>query len=247
MPRARIFLLTLLALTAVPMLLWGLPSGISGYTLKTNASGCGACHGGPQTATVTIKAPAALTTSQTAQCTVVVAGSNTGVDIATSGGTLAPVSRLKSLNSELTHPSVGSGTYIFTITAPASPGTVTLYATGLSGGKDGPWAHASNATLSITAVASVEEEIPATFSLEQNFPNPFNPATTIAYALPSQEHVTLVLYDLSGRVVATLVDGIQPAGSYHVTFTPAGLASGIYLARLTAGSRTAVRKLAYLK
>jgi hypothetical protein len=234
MPHARGFLLTLFALAATPVLLWSFPSGISGYTLKTNANGCGNCHGGTQTATVSIKAPASLTTSQAAQCTVIVAGSNTGVDIAASGGTLAAVSRLKALNGELTHPSMGSGTYVFTFTAPASPGTVTLYATGLSGAKDGPWAHASNATVSVNAIASVEESVPATFSLEQNFPNPFNPATTITYTIPAQGAVALVLFDLSGRVVTTLVDEVQPAGSYRVTFTAKGLASGIYFARLTA-------------
>jgi hypothetical protein len=89
--------------------------------------------------------------------------------------------------------------------------------------------------------------MPATFSLQQNFPNPFNPATTIAYTLPSSGHVTLALYDLNGRVVATLVDEVQTVGSYRITFNAEGLASGLYLARLTAGSRSAVRKLALLK
>ena len=178
---------------------------------------------------------------------VIVAGSTTGVDIASSSGSLAPVLRLKSVSGELTHPSAGSGTYVFTYTAPASPGTVTLYATGVSGGFSGSWNHAPSATITVTSVASVEENTPATFALQQNFPNPFNPTTTIVYSLPSSGHVALTIYDLSGRIVATLVDAAQSAGSYRVTFDAEGLASGVYLARLTAGSRTAVRKLALLK
>ncbi len=227
----------------------GYGTGISGYTLKTNASGCGTCHrSATQTASVTIKSPALMATSSAAQCTVIVAGSTTGVDIACSDGQLAPVLRLKTLNGELTHPSAGTGTYVFTFTAPATSGTVTLYATGVSGGFSGSWNHAPSATITVASVASVEEETrPTTFALEQNFPNPFNPTTTIAYSLPASAHVVLGIYDLSGRNVATLVNASQPAGSYRVTFHAEGLASGVYIARLTAGAQTAVRKLALLK
>ncbi len=237
------------ALAVMTAAAWGYGTGISGYTLKTNAAGCGSCHrSATQNASVTIKSPAAMTPSSAAQCTVIVAGSTTGVDIATSNGTLAPVARLQTLNGELTHPSAGSGTYIFTFTAPATPGTVTLYATGVSGGFSGSWNHAPSATITVATVASVEEgSTPKTFALEQNFPNPFNPTTTIAYSLPASAHVALAIYDLNGRIVATLVNVTQSAGSYRVTFNAGGLASGVYIARLTAGSRTAVRKLALLK
>lgn len=226
----------------------GYGTGISGYTLKTNSAGCGSCHrSATQNASVTIKSPASMTTSAAAQCTVIVTGSNTGVDIASSNGTLAPVSRLKTLNGELTHPSAGSGTYVFTFTAPSTPGTVTLYATGVSGGFSGSWNHAPNVTIAVASVSSVEETAPVSFSLEQNFPNPFNPVTTIAYSLPVSGHVTLDIYDLSGRIVASPVHALQSAGSYRVTFNADGLASGLYIARLREGSRTAIRKLALVK
>lgn len=227
---------------------WGHGNGISGYTLKTSTTGCGTCHASAtKNASVTIKSPAFMTASAAAQCTVVVAGSTTGVDIACSDGALAPVYRLKTLNGELTHPSAGTGTYVFTFTAPATAGTVTLYAAGVSGGFTGSWNNAVNATITVSPVSSVEETVPSTFTLEQNFPNPFNPTTTIAYSIPASAHIELTIYDLSGRNVATLVDATQSAGSYHVTFNAEGLASGVYIARLTAGARTAVRKLALLK
>jgi hypothetical protein len=244
----RVLRSALVVLTVLPGLALGRGSGVSGYTLKTNAAGCGLCHtSASQNANVTIFCPTFMNTSAAAQCTVLVAGSTTGVDIASSAGALAPVFRLKSLNSELTHPSAGTGVYVFTFAAPSSPGTVTLYATGVSGGFSGSWAHAPNATITIASVASVEQDIPSTFALEQNYPNPFNPTTSIAYSLPATEHVSLVVFDLNGRVAATLVDAVQSAGSYRLAFNAAGLASGIYLARLTAGSQSAMRKLVLLK
>ncbi len=228
---------------------WAYGTGISGYTLKTSTTGCGTCHAAAtKNASVTIKSPAFMTASTAAQCTVIVAGSNTGVDIASSGGQLAPVVRLKTLNGELTHPSAGTGTYVFTFTAPGTAGTVTLYAAGVSGGFSGSWNNAQNATITVSPVSSVKEQTtPETFALEQNFPNPFNPTTTIAYSIPASARVVLTVYDLSGRTVAALVNATQSAGSYRVTFNAEGLASGVYIARLNAGSQTAIRKLALLK
>ncbi len=85
---------------------WAHGSGISGYTLKTSTTGCGTCHtSATKNASVTVKAPAFMTASTAAQCTVIVAGSNTGLDIASSDGQLTPVFRLKTLNGELTQPS----------------------------------------------------------------------------------------------------------------------------------------------
>ena len=82
-----------------------------------------------------------------------------------------------------------------------------------------------------------EGTIPARFSLDHNYPNPFNPSTTINYALPHAGHVTLVVYDLLGRQVGTLVDGAQSAGNYRTTFDARGLASGTYIYRLNVDGR----------
>lgn len=76
---------------------------------------------------------------------------------------------------------------------------------------------------------------PETFTLHPAYPNPFNPATTLRYALPSAQYVILKVYDLMGRETAALVDRHQPAGEYQLLFDAGHLPSGIYLARFTAG------------
>lgn len=84
--------------------------------------------------------------------------------------------------------------------------------------------------------------------LRQNFPNPFNPSTTIAYSLPREERVTLEVYNLMGQRVARLVDDeVQEAGSHEVMFGAADLPSGVYLYTLTAGKEVHTRKLTLLK
>ncbi len=75
------------------------------------------------------------------------------------------------------------------------------------------------------------------FSLSQNFPNPFNPSTTILYSIPEDGLVTLRVFDASGRVAAELVNSTKHAGAHSVTFDASNLASGVYFYRLEAGSR----------
>jgi hypothetical protein len=98
-----------------------------------------------------------------------------------------------------------------------------------------------------TDVAGQEPIAPATYQLYQNYPNPFNPATEIAYELGAAGRVTLTVYDVLGREVATLVDGHQDVGQKTVTWNASGLASGVYVCRLQAGSFSAVRKLVLMK
>jgi hypothetical protein len=74
---------------------------------------------------------------------------------------------------------------------------------------------------------------PKNYLLEQNYPNPFNPSTTLRYALPEAVHVTLAIYNTLGQKVAELVDGDLSAGYHEARWEAAGLASGIYFARLT--------------
>jgi hypothetical protein len=69
-----------------------------------------------------------------------------------------------------------------------------------------------------------------------NYPNPFNPSTTISYRLPADTQVTLEIFNLLGKRVRTLVDTRQQAGTYQVFFDAGSLASGIYLYRLTTGA-----------
>ena len=102
--------------------------------------------------------------------------------------------------------------------------------------------------VTIPAVAINEQiNLPLTFNLEQNYPNPFNPSTTIKYSIPKQSYVTLKLYDILGREVATLVNAEKPAGNYLVEFNAANLPSGVYFYRIQAGSFNQVRKMLLLK
>ncbi len=94
--------------------------------------------------------------------------------------------------------------------------------------------------------------LPHDYSLEQNYPNPFNPSTVISFTLPERSAVTLTVYDVLGRQVASLVNAVLPAGEHTITWNgtvtdgqPA--ASGVYLYRLRAGTYTAARKMLLLK
>jgi hypothetical protein len=89
--------------------------------------------------------------------------------------------------------------------------------------------------------------VPSIFELQQNYPNPFNPSTTIRYGLPSAEQVSLKIYDMLGRQVATLVNARQAAGRYEATFNAASLSSGIYIYRLQAGSFSQTSKMMLVK
>ncbi len=88
---------------------------------------------------------------------------------------------------------------------------------------------------------------PVSFDLSQNYPNPFNPATTINYDLPVKSFVTLKIYDLLGREVASLVNENQQASHYSIKFNASKLSSGIYLYKLKAGDFVQTRKMMLLK
>ena len=89
--------------------------------------------------------------------------------------------------------------------------------------------------------------MPKSFRLEQNYPNPFNPSTTIRYGLPNRSHVTLIVYNILGQLVTTLVNGEQEAGYHEVKFDGSRLASGVYFYRLQAGTYVETKKLLLLK
>lgn len=79
-----------------------------------------------------------------------------------------------------------------------------------------------------------ENQTPNAFALHQNYPNPFNPSTAISYQLSAVSHVTLKIYDVLGREVATLVDGLQTSGEHSITFNASRYASGMYFYRFEA-------------
>jgi formate-dependent nitrite reductase cytochrome c552 subunit len=105
--------------------------------------------------------------------------------------------------------------------------------------------------ITFTGIKSLGQ-VPTTYSLNQNFPNPFNPTTTIEFALPQHETVRLEVYDVLGRLVSTLANSDMAAGTYRVVWNGKdangqSVASGLYLYRLQAGSFTSVKKMLMLK
>lgn len=98
----------------------------------------------------------------------------------------------------------------------------------------------------VTSVAS-HAGPPTGFSLQQNFPNPFNPATAIRYSLAKPEYVKLTVYDLQGRQINVLVDQKQNAGLYEISFDGRKLASGLYVYRLQAGAFVDEKRMMLIK
>jgi hypothetical protein len=96
-------------------------------------------------------------------------------------------------------------------------------------------------------------ELPQVYALQQNYPNPFNPSTTISYDVPKASNVKVVIFDVLGREVATLINGVQPAGRYNAVWNASRMATGMYVYRMEAqavdgsGSFNAVKKLILMK
>lgn len=87
---------------------------------------------------------------------------------------------------------------------------------------------------SATSAKPESDNFPSVFSMDRNYPNPFNPTTTIKFGLPEPSYVTLRIYDIVGREVALLVNGQLGRGYYHHEWNAAGMASGVYLCRIEA-------------
>jgi hypothetical protein len=99
----------------------------------------------------------------------------------------------------------------------------------------------------LTTVQDNHSLIPTTIELRQNYPNPFNPTTKITYGIPSTMKVSLVVYNILGQQMITLVDQTQNPGNYEVVFNGANLASGVYFYRLITGNLVLTKKMMFLK
>ena len=92
-----------------------------------------------------------------------------------------------------------------------------------------------------------ENGLPNSILLKQNFPNPFNPSTTISYTLPEATNVSLDVYNMLGIQVISLQNGFKSAGKHTVTFDASSLSSGLYIYKLTAGATTLTKRMTLIK
>ncbi len=99
----------------------------------------------------------------------------------------------------------------------------------------------------VLKVGDQKPEVPSSFSLRQNFPDPYNPSTTIQFSIPHESHVTLKVYNLLGQELQTLVNDARTAGTYNVDFDAAKLPSGVYFYTLQAGRFMQTKKMLVIR
>ena len=114
------------------------------------------------------------------------------------------------------------------------------------------WAVRNNGKISrygtpISGITVVSNEIPSSYSVSQNYPNPFNPTTKINFALPKSGLVSMKVYDILGKEVATLVNEVKNAGNYTVDFNASSLTSGVYFYKVSVNGFSEVKKMLLLK
>jgi hypothetical protein len=99
----------------------------------------------------------------------------------------------------------------------------------------------------VIGISQISAEVPAKYNLEQNYPNPFNPVTKIRFDVSKTSNVKIIIYDITGRTVQTLVNGYIPAGKYQTDFDASRLSSGTYFYRLETEGYTETRKMILIK
>jgi hypothetical protein len=93
----------------------------------------------------------------------------------------------------------------------------------------------------------IEETLPTQFELLSNYPNPFNPTTTLRFSLPEPNKVNMNIYDIMGRKVSTLISQRLEAGYHSIDWNASHLASGVYIVELVAGQQRRTQKIALIK
>lgn len=166
-------------------------------------------------------------TGQTSGQIVIGSSSNVNVIVTPASGTISP-NGSQNITLTLDAQNIQEGTYT---------GQVSITTNG------------GNITIPIDYLVDVEQlsNLPSEFSLRQNYPNPFNPATSIEFSLPNQSDVSLIVYDMLGKEVKSLVNDRKSAGTYKVSFDGSSLASGIYFYRLNTDNYNESRKMILVK
>jgi hypothetical protein len=104
-----------------------------------------------------------------------------------------------------------------------------------------------NGSVNYSEIVSVVIEMPIEYALGQNYPNPFNPSTKIKYSVPKNGLVSILVYDLTGQEIATLLNEVKEPGNYELDFNGAGLSSGVYFYKMTSNGFSQVKKMSILK
>ena len=201
-----------------------IPINISRPSFNSTNPGCdgGGCH--------TFQDGKVSVSANDLQVQITVSGTNNDVagELVDGTGTVVDVNN-------------GTSSNPFSLTAPG-PGVYTVNA-----GHAGPllWDSAS-VSITITDVGEVTVN-PTQFMLYDNYPNPFNPSTTIRYSIPEASFTTLIVYDALGNKVSSLVNETKSAGSFEVIFDATKLSSGIYYYTLQSGSITETKKMILTK
>jgi hypothetical protein len=256
--RATIGILTVIMITSISIQAFSYPGGVAGRTLKPGSTNGCTCHQSALNTAVlvSVTGPTTLVAGATGIYTFSVSRSSGtfstgGIDIAVSSGTLGigTSTGIKMLTSEVVQSAkfTGATTKTFTLTAPATAGPITIYCTGAGGTNPPNWNNGANFTVNVTTGISQIEEVATTYSLAQNFPNPFNPTTNISFSIPKSNFVTVSVYDITGKLVQQLVNSNLNAGKYNATWDASNFASGVYFYKIQAGDFVEMKKMSLIK
>jgi hypothetical protein len=240
--------------------------GIVGLTKRDGGLGC-VCHNINPTDSVLvwIEGPDTVLINDTADFKLFMTGGPAvagGLNVASYFGELDSVDTLThTILGELTHsfpnPFVNDTVYWnFRYVAPDNILTDTLYSVANSVNGDSipsefdQWNFGNNFIINVIdqPTGSIDKIIlPAQFVLEQNYPNPFNPTTMLSFVISQSSFVSLKVFDVIGKEMATLINEEKPAGNYEIQFDASGLSSGIYYYRLEANGYSKTNKMVLLK
>jgi hypothetical protein len=264
---------TLLAITFLSIIIYATIDemhGIVGLTKRDGGVGC-VCHdlNPSDSVVVWIEGPDSVIKNTTQQYKILMTGGPSvagGFNIASYFGNIDSVDTLTHvLFGELTHTapnpfSDDTVSWNFLYTAPDSLLIDTIYSAANSVNWDSipsfpdQWNFGQNFIIHIIDTpVDIENEIQQLkdFILYQNYPNPFNPVTSIQYAIGNRQLIRLIVYDILGNKIVTLVDEAKDAGIYKVDFNSSAikqlLSSGIYIYQLSAGNFTQTNKMVLLK
>lgn len=176
-------------------------------------------------------------------------GSATEFYVGLGNATNTNIGIYKTTNAGFTWSSFNNGTMLNTYTVRALAFRTTTDSTIFAGSAHPSLATGQGVFEYSTVITEIENNngIPDKFSLKQNYPNPFNPSTNISFSIPKSGFVKLEVFDITGKLIKTLINNNLSAGEHDIAFDASALSSGIYLYRLSTGSFTQTRTMVLMK